>query len=235
MKTHLWKINKEKLNRTNLAKYSDFIKKNHNVNFSNDFDKIWKWSVDNQEIFWKSIWDFTKVKGQQGSNLIKKSDIFFKNRFFPDAKLNYAENLLIKNNNELSIIFKSENGYKNNLSWKNLDLYVYEISSWMKEQGIKKGDRVAAYLPNIPETVVAYISTAALGTIWSSCSPDFGTAGVIDRFSQISPKILFIIDKYFYNGKKIIVLILLMILIKFGNGLLIILNFFGNLFGTLRK
>ena len=203
MKTHLWKINKEKLNRTNLAKYSDFIKKNHSVNFSNDFDKIWKWSVDNPEIFWKSIWDFTKVKGKQGSNLIKKSDIFFKNRFFTDAKLNYAENLLIKNNNELSIIFKSENGYKNNLSWKNLNLYVYEISSWMKEQGIKKGDRVAAYLPNIPETVVAYISTAALGTIWSSCSPDFGTAGVIDRFSQISPEILFIIDKYFYNGKKI--------------------------------
>ena len=76
MKTHLWKINKEKLNRTNLAKYSDFIKKNHSVNFSNDFDKIWKWSVDNPEIFWKSIWDFTKVKGQQGSNLIKKSTIF---------------------------------------------------------------------------------------------------------------------------------------------------------------
>ena len=138
--------------------------------------------------------------------MLQESDIFFKNRFFPDTKLNYAEKLLRKNNEETAIIFKSENGYKNNLSWKNLNLNVAQISSWMKEGGIKKGDRVAAYLPNIPETVIAYISTAVLGAIWSSCSPDFGTAGVIDRFSQISPKILFIGDKYFYNGKKINIL-----------------------------
>ena len=202
METYLWKINKEKLNETNLAKYSDFIKKKYNMVSGNDFNKIWKWSIDNPKIFWKSIWDFTKVRGKLGSNLFKESNIFLKNRFFPDAELNYAENLLKKNNNELSIIFKSENGYKNNLSWKNLNLNVAEISSWMKENGIKKGDRVAAYLPNIPETVIAYISAATLGAIWSSCSPDFGTTGVIDRFSQINPKILFIGDKYFYNGKK---------------------------------
>ncbi len=203
MKTHLWKIDKEKINGTNLAKYSDFIKKNYNINSENDFDKIWLWSINNPKFFWKSIWDFTKVKGHQGKNLLEESNIFFKNRFFPDAKLNYAENLLVKNNDDLSIIFKSENGYKNNLSWKNLNLRVEEISRWMKENGVKKGDRIAAYMPNIPETVIAYISTAALGGIWSSCSPDFGTAGVIDRFSQISPKILFLGDKYYYNGKKI--------------------------------
>lgn len=203
MGTYLWKINKKKLNKTNLAKYSDFIKKIYKIHSGSDFNKIWKWSIDNPKIFWKSIWDFTKVKGKPGSNLFKESNIFLKNRFFPDGELNYAENLLKKNNNELSIIFKSENGYKNNLSWKNLNLNVAEISSWMKENGIKKGDRVAAYLPNIPETVIAYISTATLGAIWSSCSPDFGTTGVIDRFLQITPKILFIGDKYFYNGKKI--------------------------------
>ncbi len=203
METYLWKINKKKLNKTNLAKYSDFIKKIYKVHSGSDFNKIWKWSIDNPKFFWKSIWDFTKVKGKSGSNLFKESNTFLKNRFFPDAELNYAENLLKKNNNELSIIFKSENGYKNNLSWKNLNLNVAEISSWMKENGIKKGDRVAAYLPNIPETVIAYISAATLGAIWSSCSPDFGTTGVIDRFSQITPKILFIGDKYFYNGKKI--------------------------------
>ena len=203
MKTYLWKIDKEKIIGTNLAKYSDFIKKNYNINSENDFDKIWLWSINNPKFFWKSIWDFTKVKGHQGKNLLEESNIFFKNRFFPDAKLNYAENLLVKNNDDLSIIFKSENGYKNNLSWKNLNLRVEEISRWMKENGVKKGDRIAAYMPNIPETVIAYISTAALGGIWSSCSPDFGTAGVIDRFSQISPKILFLGDKYYYNGKKI--------------------------------
>ena len=145
MKTYLWKINKEKLKKTNLIKYSDFIKKNYDVHSGSDFNKIWKWSIDNPKIFWKSIWDFTKVKGQQGTNLLRKSDVFFKNRFFPDAKLNYAENLLIKNNSELSIIFKSENGYKTNLSWQNLSLHVAEISSWMKECGIKKNCHLNYY------------------------------------------------------------------------------------------
>ena len=206
MKTYLWKINKGKLNKTNLALYSNFIKKKYKVSSGNDFDKIWKWSVDNPKIFWKSIWDFTKVKGDLGNTLLKESNIFYKNRFFPDARLNYAKNLLKKNNEKKSIIFKSENGYKTALSWENLNLNVTQVSNWMKSNGIKKGDRVAAYLPNIPETVIAYISTSALGAVWSSCSPDFGTAGVIDRFSQIAPKILFIGDKYFYNGKKINVL-----------------------------
>ena len=206
MKTYLWKINKEKLNKTNLALYSNFIKKKYKVNSGNDFNKIWKWSVDNPKIFWKSIWDFTKVKGDLGNTLLKESNIFYKNRFFPDARLNYAKNLLKKNNEKKSIIFKSENGYKTALSWENLNLNVAQVSNWMKSNGIKKGDRVAAYLPNIPETVIAYISTSVLGAVWSSCSPDFGTAGVIDRFSQIDPKVLFVGDKYFYNGKKINIL-----------------------------
>ncbi len=206
MKNYLWKIDKAKLNKTNLAKYSDFIEKNYKINSANDFNKIWKWSVDNPSIFWKSIWDFTKVQGIPGDILFKESKIFFKNKFFPESKLNYAQNLLKKNNKDLSIIFRSENGYKTNLSWEDLNSNVAKISNWMKLNGIKKGDRVAAYLPNIPETVISYISTAVLGAIWSSCSPDFGTAGVIDRFSQIKPKILFLGDKYFYNGKKIDVL-----------------------------
>ena len=206
MKTYLWKINKGKLNKTNLALYSNFIKKKYKVNSGNDFNKIWKWSVDNPKIFWKSIWDFTKVKGDLGNTLLKESNIFYKNRFFPDARLNYAKNLLKKNNEKKSIIFKSENGYKTALSWENLNLNVTQVSNWMKSNGIKKGDRVAAYLPNIPETVIAYISTSTLGAVWSSCSPDFGTAGVIDRFSQIDPKVLFVGDKYFYNGKKINIL-----------------------------
>ena len=206
MGTYLWKINKRRLNKTNLALYSNFIKKNYKVNSSNNFNKIWKWSVDNPKFFWKSIWDFTKVKGELGNILLQESDIFFKNKFFYDTRLSYAENLLKKNNKDPAIIFKSENGYKTILSWKDLNFNVAQISEWMKLNGINKGDRVAAYLPNLPETVIAYISTSTLGAIWSSCSPDFGTAGVIDRFSQISPKILFIGDKYFYNGKKINIL-----------------------------
>ena len=206
MKTYLWKIDKEELGRTNLAHYSNFIKKNFKINLNNNFDKIWRWSINNNEIFWKSIWDFTKVKGKIGKIILKKSDIFYKNRFFPDATLNYADNLLVKNNTEEAIIFKSENGYKTSLTWRDLNSNVEKISNWMEFNGIKKGDRVAAYLPNIPETVTAYLATTALGAIWSSCSPDFGTLGVIDRFSQISPKILFVGDKYYYNGKTINIL-----------------------------
>ena len=206
MTKHLWTINKEKLNKTNISLYSNFIRQNYKINFNNDFNSLWEWSVDNNEIFWKSIWDFTKVKGSAGSIKLKKSEIFLENKFFPKGKLNYAENLLSKNNNDPAIIFKSENGHKKVLSWKSLNLNVAQVSNWMKLQGLKKGDRVAAYLPNIPEAVTAYISTSAIGGIWSSCSPDFGINSVIDRFSQIEPKILFIADIYFYNGKQINVL-----------------------------
>ena len=206
MESYLWKIGDKKLKETNLTSYSNFIRQNYKVNSGDDFNKIWRWSIDNTKDFWKSIWEFTKVKGKLGNILLKESNIFINNKFFPDAELNYAENLLKKNNLEPAIIFKSENGYKTVLSWKDLNLNVAKISFWMKSNGINKGDRIAAYLPNIPETVTAYIASSVLGAIWSSCSPDFGTLGVIDRFSQINPKILFIGDKYFYNGKKINIL-----------------------------
>ncbi len=206
MKTNIWEIDKKKLRKTNIALYADFIKKKYKVNSDYNFTKIWKWSINNPKNFWQSIWDFTKIKGKLGNNLLKKSNFFFKNKFFADTKLNYAKNILVKNNKETAIIFKSENGYKKSLTWNDLNTQVLQISEWMKSAGIKKGDRVAGYLPNIPETVVAYLSSSAIGAIWSSCSPDFGTSGLIDRFSQINPKILFIGEKYFYNGKEINIL-----------------------------
>ncbi len=206
MKTYLWKCDKDKQNKTNLTLYLDFLKQNYKINLGVDYNKIWKWSVDNRNTFWKSIWEFTKVKGTLGNILFKKSKVFHKNKFFPEAKLNYAENILVKKDAKPSIIFKSENGYKSTLSWRKLNSNVAKISKWMKTNGIKKGDRVAGYLPNIPETATAYISSAAIGAVWSSCSPDFGTDGVIERFSQIKPKVLFIGNKYFYNGKEINIL-----------------------------
>ena len=138
MERYLWKISNEKLSKTNLALYSDFIKNNYDINLGNDFNKIWQWSVNNPKSFWKSIWEFTKVKGNLGNNLLEESQIFFKNKFFVDSKLNYAENLLRKNNDESAIIFKSENGYKKILSWKDLNFDVASISEWMKSNGVKK-------------------------------------------------------------------------------------------------
>ena len=206
MNKQIWKIKKEEMKETNLFLYSNFIKKNFNIDIGDNYNKLWKWSINNPKIFWKSIWNFTKVKGNLGNILLQESDAFYKTRFFPDTELNYAENLLAKNNLETAIIFRSENGFKTIISWRNLNLNVQKISNWMKSNGIKKGDRIAAYLPNIPETVIAYLSTSTIGSIWSSCSPDFGADGAISRFSQIGPKILFIGDKYFYDGKIINIL-----------------------------
>ena len=214
MKSYIWKLGNEKLKNTNLYFYSNFIREKYKIDVGTDFNKIWDWSIKNPEDFWKSIWEFTHIKGDQGKVVLKKSDVFYKNRFFPDAKLNYAENLLKKNDDTPAIIFRSENGFRKEISWKHLNFNVSKISNWMLSNGIKSGDTVAAYLPNIPETVIAYLATSSIGAIWSSCSPDFGSNGVIDRFSQINPKILFIGDKYFYNGKKISILDRLSSIIK---------------------
>ena len=104
MNTHIWKINKKELKKTNLTLYSNFIKKNYKVNSGNDFNKIWKWSVNNPKIFWKSIWDFTRVKGDLGGVLLKESDIFYKNKFFPNARLNYAENILSTTEDHINLL-----------------------------------------------------------------------------------------------------------------------------------
>jgi acetoacetyl-CoA synthetase len=113
---------------------------------------------------------------------------------------------LPKNDNSLAATFISENGYKENKTWSDLNVDIIKISKLLREIGIKKNDRIAAYLPNCIETMEAFLASAAIGAIWSSCSPDFGTKGVVERFSQINPKVLFIVDKYFYNGKEIEVL-----------------------------
>jgi len=139
MNNYLWKLKKEKLSKTNLYLYSNFVEKNFKIKVNINFNKLLEWSVKNTENFWKSIWNFTKVKGKMGNTILQRSSVFYKNKFFVDAKLNYAENLLIKNNNDLAIIFKSENGYKVNLSWKNLNLNVNKVSSWMKSSGSPTG------------------------------------------------------------------------------------------------
>ena len=214
MKSQAWKLKKQKLYKTNLYSYSKFIKNKFKINLGLNFYKIWEWSVKNPKSFWASIWHFTNIKGNLGQVILKESSIFYKNKFFPNSKLNYAQNLLKKNNEEDAIIFKSENGFKKILSWKDLNLNVANVSNWMKFNKVRKGDRVAAYMPNTIETVVAYISTSTIGAVWSSCSPDFGITGLIDRFSQINPKILFICDKYFYNGKEINIIKRLPLILK---------------------
>ena len=206
MTKKLWEASIKQKKNSNLFAFENFISKKLSRKFNRNYKKISDWSIRNSQEFWNYFWDFSKINGVKSKKKIKKSKIFYKNLFLPGSKLNFGENLLSKNNNDKAITFVSENGYREQKSWKQLKLSTSKISKFLKNVKIKKGDRIAAYMPNTIETVEAFIASSSVGGIWSSCSPDFGTKGVVERFSQINPKILFITDHYFYNGKKINVL-----------------------------
>ena len=206
MSKKLWEASNKLKENSNLFKFEKFISNKFNKNFNKNYEKIHNWTVKYPQKFWNSIWDFSKVKGEKKIIKVKKFSKFYKNIFLPKSKLNFSENLLSKNTNEKAITFISENGYRETRNWNELNKNVKKISLYLKKLNIKSKDRAAAYMPNISETVEAFLGTAAIGAIWSSCSPDFGINGVVERFSQIKPKVLFATNEYFYNGKRINVL-----------------------------
>ena len=204
--TSLWSPSSDILKKSKLYSFCKILDKKKILKFKKDFKYLWKWSVKKPNIFWSEIWDFTNIKGNKGKKILKKNQIFFKNTFFPDSKLNYAENLLPKRNNDLAINFFSETGFNKKISWKDLYGNVCRLSSYFFKLDLKEGDRVAAYVPNTIEAITSFLASSKNGLVWSSCSPDFGSQGVIDRFYQIKPKILITCDYYYYNGKKISIL-----------------------------
>ena len=206
MAKKLWEASKDRKSNSNLHDYEKFISKKFNLKFRYSYKNILNWSVKNPGNFWSSIWDYCKIKGFKSDKKLKKSKIFYKNIFLPKSKLNFSENLLAQKNKNKAVTFISENGFREERNWLELNNNVSKIIKFFKRIKLKKNDRVVAYLPNLIETVEAFLASSSLGAIWSSCSPDFGINGVIERFSQIKPKILFIVDKYFYNGKEIDVL-----------------------------
>ena len=203
MTKKLWQAPSQKIKDSNLFAFEKYLSKKFNLKFNKNYKNLLDWSIKNYPEFWSEFWDFSKIKGVKSKKKIKKSKIFYKNLFLPGTKLNFGQNLLSKNNHEKALTFISENGYREERSWKQLQLNTAKLVQFFKEIKIVKGDRIAAYMPNCNETVEAFIASSAIGGIWSSCSPDFGTNGIIERFSQITPKVLFITDQYFYNGKKI--------------------------------
>ena len=202
MEKFLWEPSGKRKKESLLEDFSKYINIKSNYNFKN----LWKWSVDHPEEFWSKFWDYSKIIGDKGKEIIKYNKIFNKTNFFPDSKLNYSENILKKKSSEIAISFLSEKGFEEEISWKQLYSKVCKFSNYLKSIGLKKGDRVAAYVPNKIESIIGFLSCAKNGIIWSSCSPDFGTQGVVDRFKQIEPSILITSDHYFYNGKKINIL-----------------------------
>ena len=202
MDNYLWQPSEEKKANSNLEEFTKFIDFESNKSFKN----LWKWSVSDTTTFWSKFWDYSKIIGDKGEEIIKKNKVFNKTRFFTDSKLNYSENILKKKSKEIAINFLSESGFEEEISWDKLYENVCKFSSYLKSLDLKKGDRVAAYVPNKIESIISFLACAKNGIIWSSCSPDFGVQGVVDRFKQIEPKVLITSDYYFYNGKKINIL-----------------------------
>jgi acetoacetyl-CoA synthetase len=168
-----------------------------------DYRALHRWSVDEPEEFWSLIWDFCEVVGERGERILVDGDSMPGARFFPDARLNFAENLLRKRGSTDALVFRGEDKIERRVSWDQLHAQVSRLQQAFSDAGLKAGDRVAAMMPNMPEAVAAMLAATSLGAIWTSCSPDFGEQGVLDRFGQIEPVILIAPDGYWYNGKRI--------------------------------
>ncbi len=197
----LWTPSPERIATANLTAFAQGVESARHLSLKG-YDAIWGWSVTDRAGFWDALWDFCGVIGDKGRTVVADGDSMPGARFFPGARLNYAENLLRRRDDGEAIVFRGEDQVRRRLSWRQLHALVSRLAQALKAAGVKPGDRVAGYVPNMPETIAATLAAASLGAIWSSCSPDFGARGVVDRFGQIAPRILFTADGYLYGGKS---------------------------------
>ncbi|OHV85908.1 acetoacetate--CoA ligase [Ensifer sp. LCM 4579] len=197
----LWVPDAETLERSPMAEFIAWCGQRFGRTFSG-YDAFHNWSVAERGDFWTGLWEHCGVLGERGETALANGDQMLEARFFPDAELNFAENLLRGSGNDDALIFRSEDKVRYRLSWDELLGLVSRLQQAFKAQGIGVGDRVAAMMPNLPETIALMLATASVGAIWSSCSPDFGEQGVLDRFGQIGPKLFIACDGYWYNGKR---------------------------------
>ena len=201
----LWELSKAEQDRCNLQGFIDHVGKSHET--VNDFDSLYRWSIESSEEFWPVLWEYCGViSSRPWDRVVTDGNAMPGAKWFEGAELNFAENLLRYRDDRTAIIAVSEGRDCRTLTYRELYLEVAKCADRLKSLGVEKGDRVAGYMPNIPETTIAMLAATSLGAIWSSCSPDFGVKGVLERFSQIKPKILFSVDGYRYNGKRIEIL-----------------------------
>jgi acetoacetyl-CoA synthetase len=197
----LWEPPAELVERARMTEYMRWLAAERERGFGGYHD-LWRWSVDDLEGFWSSIWDFFEVQSDGGFDQVLSGNEMPGARWFAGAQLNYAEHVFAgKDDADTAILHSSELSELSELSWGELRAQVAATAAGLRSFGVERGDRVVAYLPNIPEAIVAFLATASIGATWSSCSPDFGAASVIDRFAQIEPKVLFAVDGYRYGGK----------------------------------
>ncbi|TGK29074.1 acetoacetate--CoA ligase [Leptospira gomenensis] len=203
MQQELWAPSSDRISASNLNRYQTFLKESKRLNFS-DYESLRAWSVRDVGAFWESIWEFSGViHSRRYETAFQKETSFSRSRFFPGARLNFAENLLRRRDDFLALVYRGEDGSRREISYAELYRYVAALAADLKRRGVRPGDRVAGLMPNVPETVIAMLATTSIGAVWSSCSPDFGVKGVLDRFGQIEPKVLFTTDRYSFKGKEL--------------------------------
>lgn len=199
----VWQPSTVRISDANITKFIEMVNRENGLSLKN-YDELYDWSVESMGDFWSALWDFANVKAEtKGEVFYQPADKFTEAAFFPEARLNFAENLLRDPSDSDAIVFRGEGDRRARLTRSELHKQVAQFAAYLKQVGVKPGDRVAAAMPNIPETVVAMLAASSLGCVWSSCSAEFGEQGVLDRFEQIEPTVLIVCDGYFFNGKRI--------------------------------
>jgi acetoacetyl-CoA synthetase len=200
--TVLWEPAEELISRATITKYMKWLESEAGLSFK-DYHSLWEWSVTDIEDFWQSLWQYFDIKASKPYTSVLPERKMPGAKWFPGAELNYAEHVFRHMSSQRpALIYQSEIVPLAELSWQAFHQQVTSVATTLRDLGVKRGDRVVAYMPNIPQTLVAFLACASIGATWSSCSPDFGTRSVIDRFSQIGPRVLFAVDGYQYGGKS---------------------------------
>jgi acetoacetyl-CoA synthetase len=198
----LWSPTQEQIASANLTAFIRHVQDRWKPPIS-DYVSLYRWSIDKPELFWEAVWEFCGViASQPWDRVVSNFNRMPGANWFPGARLNYAENLLRRRDDRQALVFWNEQGFQRALTYAELYRDVARLAESLRALGLQPGDRVAAFMPNLPETVVAMLAAASLGTVWSSCSPDFGLQGALDRFGQIEPRVLFAADGYLYNGRE---------------------------------
>ena len=203
MPEKLWEPSEQRIQSTNMYQFMTRVNEKFNKNLTN-YPELWEWSVKNLEDFWATTWDFLDIKASAPyKTAIQDPDKMPGAKFFVGAKLNFAENLLRFRDDRLALVFRGEDTVRRTLTYNQLYNEVAQTAAALKAMGVTAGDRVVGFVPNMPESIIAMLAATSLGAVWSSCSPDFGIKGVLDRFGQTRPKVLFTADGYYFKGKPL--------------------------------
>ncbi|HSF45737.1 MAG TPA: acetoacetate--CoA ligase [Chitinophagaceae bacterium] len=199
----LWTPGKDLLEKSWLTLYMKWLATHRSLEFEN-YDAIWTWSVEHPADFWESFLDYSGlITHGQPDTILEEKKGMIGTAWFKGLRVNYAENIFSHASPDTdALVFRNERGQKREIGWPELERSVAALAAWLRDHGVEKGDRVASVMPNIPETVIAFLAVQSIGAVWSSCSPDFGNPSIVDRFYQIEPKVLFVTDGYQYNGKQ---------------------------------